>query len=67
MMQSFIFPPEIVQEMDAADHRAKREITHSALFTSIKAGVTLMSGLNGIIEAGVVHGVWPVFVWLFST
>ena len=57
MMQSFIFPPEIVHEMDAADHRANREITPSALYTSIKAVITLMNGLNGIIEAGAMYGV----------
>ena len=31
MMQSFIFPPEIVQEMNAMDHRDNQEITTSAL------------------------------------
>ena len=36
MMQSFIFPPEIVQEMDTADYLANQEITPSALYTSIK-------------------------------
>ena len=55
--------------MDAVDYRANQEITPSALFTSTKAVITLMSGLNGIIEAGAIHGVGvrPVFVWLFST
>ena len=57
MMQSFIFPAEIVQEMDAADHRANQEITPSALYTSIKAVITLMYELNKIIEAGVVLGI----------
>ena len=42
MMQSLISPPEIVHEMDAADHRANRGITPSALYTSIKAVIKLM-------------------------
>ena len=58
MMQSFIFPLEIVQEMNAIDHCDNREITTSALYTSIKAVITLMNRLNGsIIEAGVMHDV----------
>jgi hypothetical protein len=56
-MQEFIFPPEIVQEMDAADYRDNRGSTPSALYTSIKAVITLMNGLNGTIEAGAIHGV----------
>jgi len=58
MMKSFIFPQEIVQEMNTIDRRDNREITTSALYTSIKAVITLMNGLNGsIIEAGAIHGV----------
>ena len=57
MMQSFIFPPEIVQEMDAADHYANWEITPSALYTSINAAIMLMNELNGIIKAGTTRSV----------
>ena len=56
MIQSFIFPQGIVQELDAADHCANQEITSSALYTSIKVVITLMNGLNGIIKAGAMHG-----------
>ena len=55
MMQSYIFPPEIIQEMDAADHHANWEIAPSALYT--RAVTTLMNRLNGIIEVGAMHGV----------
>ena len=58
MMQSFVFPQEVVQEMNAIYRRANREITTSALYTSIQAVITLINGLNGsIIEAGAIHGV----------
>ena len=53
-----MFPPEIVYEMDAAEHRANREIISSALYTSIKAVINMMYELNERIKAGVVLGVW---------
>ena len=44
--------------MKAIDHRNNQEITTIALYTSIKAVITLMNGLNGsIIEAVAIHGV----------
>jgi hypothetical protein len=58
MMQSFIFPQEIVQEMIAIDHRNNRKIITRALYTSIKAVCTLINGLNGsTIEEGATRGV----------
>ena len=55
-MQPFIFPPEIVHEMDEAVHCDYREFTLSALYTSIKAMTKLMYDLNESIGAGVVLG-----------
>ena len=56
MMQSFISPPEIVHEMDNADQRDYRQLTPSALYTSIKAMIKLLHELNKRIDAGVVLG-----------
>ena len=57
-MRSFIFPQEIVQEMIQRDQRAGREITTSALHTSIKAVIALIYGPNGAtIEEGAIEGV----------
>ena len=57
-MRSFIFPQEIVQEMIQRDQRAGREITTSALHTSIKAVLALIYGPNGeTIEEGAIKGV----------
>ena len=46
MMQSFIFPPEIVHEMDEADQHNYRHLTLNAFYTSIKAVIKLMHELN---------------------
>ena len=57
-MRSFMFPQEIVQEMITRDHGENREITPSALYTCIKAVITLIYGLNGsTIEEGAIEGV----------
>ena len=57
-MRSFIFPQEIVQEMIKRDQCAGREITTSALHTSIKAVIALIYGPNGeTIEEGAIEGV----------
>ena len=65
MMRSFIFPPDIVQEMKAIDHHDNQEITTSSLYTGIKAVRTLMNGLNGpIIKAGATHGVSVASIYM---
>ena len=57
MMRSVIFPQEIVQEMIASGHRDNREITTSALYTCVKAVLTLINGLNGsTIKEGAIEG-----------
>ena len=57
-MRSFVFPQEIVQEMIERDHCDNREITTRALYTCIKAVITLINGLNGsTIGEGATQGV----------
>ena len=57
-MRSFIFPQEIVQEMIARDHCNNRKITTIALYTCVKAVITLINRLNGSsIEEGAIEGV----------
>ena len=62
MMQSFIFPPEIVHEMDKADHRNYRQLTPSALYTSTKAVLKLMNKFHANNNTGIVLGVWVVIL-----
>jgi hypothetical protein len=56
-MQSFIFPREIIHDMNAADCHASREITPSALYTSIKAVIKLIYESNEMTGAREVLGV----------
>ena len=54
-MQSFISPPEIVQETNESDHHNHRQSTHTVLYTCIKAVIKLIYEVNKIIEAGVIR------------
>ena len=58
MVQLFIFPLEIVHGMDKEDQCNYRQLTPSALYTSIKAVLKLMNKLHVSIDAGVVLGIY---------
>ena len=46
MMESFIFPPQIVSEMNKADQRHHRTLTPHSLYTCIRVVLKLVNELN---------------------
>ena len=57
MMQSFIFPPKIVSEMNEAGQRNHQQLTLHSLYTCIRAVLKLINELHASADAGVVLGV----------
>ena len=57
LMQSFIFPPETVHEMDRVGQRNYWQLTPNVLYTSTKAVLKLLHELKKRINAGVVLGI----------
>ena len=52
MMQSFIFPPEIISEMNKADQRHHRTLTPRSLYTCIRSVLKLVNKLNANVVLG---------------
>ena len=56
-MQSFIFPPKIVSEMNEAGQRNHRQLTPHSLYMCIRAVLKLINELHASVDTGVVLGV----------
>ena len=66
-MQSFIFPPKIVSEMNEAGQRNHRQLTPHSLYMCIRAVLKLINELHASVDAGVVLGVLAITIINMNT